>query len=117
MSESNARLIGQFWVVWGKIHISCKSLDEYSKDNTDFVNSDNCIRYNVDREAAWSSILKNNEYPDKSCNYYPHGEIVFDISICKFKVLCSAKLKSDVSFQKRLIKLCKLNSWTQFVEV
>ena len=105
---------GGCWVVWDKIECACISLDDIS--NPLIEHKDGCIRYNIDREAAWNKIKEFNQYPNKDVDHYPHGEIVFDETKCKFKVSGTPKLMHDSSFQRKLIKNCGLNQWTIFVK-
>lgn len=114
MCNYGTRLIGQFWVVWDKIEGSFISLD--MDPNPSIIHEDGVIRYEVDREAAWEEIREFNQYPKKSVDHYPHGEVVFDEIKYKFKVTGTPKLMCDTSFQNKLIKACGLTQWTIFVE-
>lgn len=104
--------VGPFWVVWDKIVGPVASFDDKEKVSRE----GRYWRLIVDREKAWEDVKEFYQYPNKGVDHYPHGEVMFDEVAHRFVVTGSPKLMNDATFQKKLIRLYGLNSFTHFVK-
>ena len=100
--------VGLFWDVYGTLYTVKEAFD-----NDNVVNDGKYIRLGKTHEEMWEKVREENNLPNKPCDNYRYGEVMFDLKQHKFSAFGTSRMHDKTS-QTQIINAFKLSSFVLF---